>query len=139
MCWPTSTVTSRRSLHTVRWFRPASSTPDRARPRPTELSQGAGLLPSTTVTEVTVTDRGGVPAGVASVVLNVTVTEPTQAGFITVYPCGIPRPLASNLNYNVGTTVANAVIVKVGSGGKVCLYNSNPTQLIADVNGYFPV
>jgi hypothetical protein len=101
-------------------------------------SQGAGLLPSTTATEVTVTDRGGVPAGVESVVLNVTVTGPTQAGFITVYPCGIPRPLASNLNYGVGTTVANAVIVKVGTGGKVCLYNSNPTQLIADVNGYFP-
>jgi hypothetical protein len=101
-------------------------------------SQGADLLPSTTVTEVTVTDRGGVPAGVGSVVLNVTVTEPTQAGFITVYPCGIARPLASNLNYNVGSTVANAVIVKVGTGGKVCLYNSNPTQLIADVNGYFP-
>ena len=65
-------------------------------------------------------------------------TGPTEAGFVTVYPCGIDPPLASNLNYSVGTTAANAVIVKVGAGGKVCLYNSNPTQLIADVSGYFP-
>ncbi len=111
--------------------------------RPGELtvdgqSQGAGLLPSRTITEVTVADRGGVPAGAASVVLNVTVTGPTEPGFVTVYPCGIDRPLASNLNYGVGTTAANAVIVKVGTGGKVCVYNSNPTQLIADVSGYFP-
>ena len=78
------------------------------------------------------------PAGAASVVLNVTVTGPTGAGFVTVYPCGIDRPLASNLNYGVGTTAANAVLVKVGVEGKVCLYNSNPTQLIADVSGYVP-
>jgi len=102
------------------------------------LSLGAGLLPSGTITEVTVTDRGGMPAAAASVVLNVTVTEPTEPGFITVYPCGIDRPLASNLNYGVGTTAANAVIVKVGAGNKVCLFNSNPTQVIADVSGYFP-
>ena len=111
--------------------------------RPGELTvddqfQDAGLLPSRTITEVTVTGRGGVPAGAASVVLNVTVTGPTGAGFVTVYPCGIDRPLASNLNYGVGTTAANAVLVKVGVEGKVCLYNSNPTQLIADVSGYVP-
>ena len=59
-----------------------------------------------------------------TVVLNVTVTDPTAAGFITVYPCGIDTPLASNLNYKDGGTVANAVIAKVGNDGKVCLFNS---------------
>ena len=97
---------------------------------------GAGLLPAGTVTELAVTGRGGVPVGATTVVLNVTVTEPTAPGFITVYPCGITRPLTSNLNYEVGTTTANAAIVQVGTAGTVCLFNSNPTQLVADVSGY---
>ncbi|MEY2415871.1 MAG: hypothetical protein QOH53_1205, partial [Ilumatobacteraceae bacterium] len=97
---------------------------------------GAGLLPAGTVSELTVAGRGGVPANAATVVLNVTVTEPTAAGFITVYPCGISTPLASNLNYGIGTTVAIAAVVQVGSNGKVCLFNSGATQLVVDVNGY---
>jgi hypothetical protein len=70
------------------------------------------------------------------VVLNVTVIDSVAEGFVTVYPCGIPRPLASNLNYVVGTTVANAVIVKVGVDGKVCVFNTGSTHLAVDVNGY---
>jgi hypothetical protein len=87
---------------------------------------------------LTVTNRGGVPNNAGTVVLNVTVTEPTSAGFVTVYPCGIATPLASNLNYEAGTTVANAVVVKVGADGKVCLFNSRSSQLVVDVNGFFP-
>ena len=99
---------------------------------------GAGLRPANSITELYVDGRGGVPVGAATVVLNVTVTEPTAPGFVTVYPCGIDPPLASNLNYRSGATVANAVIVKVGAGGKVCLLNTGPTQLVVDVNGYLP-
>jgi len=66
------------------------------------------------------------------------VTGPTSDDIITVYPCGIPTPLASNLNYGSGTTVANAVFAKVGTDGKVCLFNSAPTQVVVDVNGFFP-
>jgi hypothetical protein len=99
---------------------------------------GAGLREAGEVTELTVANRGGVPAGASTVVLNVTVTGPPAPGFVTVYPCGIATPLASNLNYIAGSTVANAVIVKVGSDDKVCLFNSSPTHLVVDVNGYFP-
>jgi hypothetical protein len=59
-----------------------------------------------------VTGRGGVPADAAAVVLNVTVNEPEQAGFVTAYPCGTPRPNASNLNYVPGQTIPNNVIVR---------------------------
>ena len=99
---------------------------------------GAGLRPANSITELSVSGRGGVAVGAATVVLNVTVTEAIAPGFVTVYPCGIAPPLASNLNYRSGATVANAVIVKVGSGGKVCLLNTGPTQLVVDVNGYLP-
>jgi hypothetical protein len=84
--------------------------------------------------------RAGLPAaGVGAVVLNVTVTEPTQSGFITAYPSGTPQPLASNLNFTSGLTVPNLVITKVGADGAVDLFNSaGQTQLVADVAGWFP-
>lgn len=98
--------------------------------------QGGGLRSQNSVLALDVTGRGGVPTGATTAVLNITVTESTAGGFITVYPCGIDPPLASNLNYDVNTTVANAVIVKIGTNGQVCLLNSGPTQLVVDVAGY---
>jgi hypothetical protein len=72
------------------------------------------------------------------VVLNVTVTGPTTPSFVTVWPEGASRPLASNLNFVPGQTVPNRVIVKVGTGGKVDLYNlTGSVDLVADVGGYF--
>ncbi len=71
-----------------------------------------------------------------AVVLNVTVTAPTGLGFVTVFPCGSDRPLASNLNYNTAQTVANLVMAQIGDAGKVCIYNEGAaTHLVLDVNG----
>ncbi|NMM25399.1 MAG: hypothetical protein HHJ11_18335 [Phycicoccus sp.] len=87
-----------------------------------------------------VTGRGGVPAsGVSAVVLNVTVTAPTSAGFVTVYGDGSVLPTASNLNFVKGQTVPNLVIAPVGTNGKVDLYNGSggTVQLIGDVSGYY--
>jgi trimeric autotransporter adhesin len=97
---------------------------------------GVGLRAAATTTELVVGGRGGVPASAATVTLNVTSVGSTAQGFVTVYPCDVARPLTSNLNFATGVTVANAVMSKVGAGGKVCLFNSDPTHLIVDVNGY---
>ncbi|MCU1367394.1 MAG: type sorting protein [Ilumatobacteraceae bacterium] len=102
------------------------------------VSNGIGTRPTGSTTELVVGGRGGVAPDAASVVLNVTVTGPQDAGFITVFPCGSDRPNASSVNYVAGQTVPNAVISKVGPGGKVCLYTSAATDLLADVTGYFP-
>jgi hypothetical protein len=87
---------------------------------------------------VKVTDLPGVvPAsGVVAVSMNVTVTEPDGAGYVTVYPCGT-RPLASSLNYVAGQTIPNAVIAPVSTQGEVCFYSTQPTHILADVNGWF--
>lgn len=81
----------------------------------------------------------GIPANVAAVVFNLTVTEARSFGFITAYPSGSLLPDASNLNYEKGQTVPNLVTVPVGPDGEVTLYNrsSGSTQLIADVAGYY--
>jgi GH25 family lysozyme M1 (1,4-beta-N-acetylmuramidase) len=99
-----------------------------------------GPVPSEGTVAVQVDGRGGVPAsGVGAVVLNVTVTRPAAAGFLTVFPDGSPRPGTSNLNFAPGETVPNLVVVPVGSDGKVDVYNEAPgsVQVIADVAGWF--
>jgi hypothetical protein len=87
---------------------------------------------------VKVTDLSGVvPAtGVGAVSMNVTVTEPDGAGYVTVYPCGT-QPNASSLNYVAGQTIPNAVIAPVSAQGEVCFFSQSPTHILADVNGWF--
>ena len=104
---------------------------------------GSGLVPLGSVTVVHVLGRGGVPDNASTAVLNITVTESVAPGFVTVYPCGpspadTDPPLASNLNFVAGQTIPNAVLSKIGNGGDVCIFNSQPTHLITDVAGYFP-
>ncbi len=98
---------------------------------------GVGVRGAGMVTELVVAGRGGVPINASTVVLNVTVTGAQASGFITVFPCGSPRPNASNLNYTAGQSIPNAVVSKVGTSGRVCIFTFSATDLIVDVNGYF--
>ncbi|MFD9307918.1 hypothetical protein ACFWCB_35465 [Streptomyces sp. NPDC060048] len=81
----------------------------------------------------------GVPAGITAVALNVTVTNPRDAGHLTAYPSGQQAPTASNLNFTAGQTVANSVIVPVGQDGKINIRNGAwaGTDVIVDVVGYY--
>ena len=86
---------------------------------------------------LTVAGNGGLPVtGATAVVLNVTVTEAPGPGFLTLWPAGQPLPVASNLNFTAGQTVANLVEVGVGSGGQVSFYASGTVSVIADVEGW---
>ena len=80
----------------------------------------------------------GLPSGTTAVALNVTVTNPTAAGNLTVYPGGLALPDTSNLNYVPGETIANMVVVPLGPANTVTFYNSAGTiDVIADVLGYY--
>jgi hypothetical protein len=80
----------------------------------------------------------GLPAGSTAVALNVTITNPSAAGNLTVYPGGHSLPLASNLNYMPSQTIPNMVLVPLGPGNRLTFYNSAGTvNVIADVLGYF--
>jgi hypothetical protein len=84
-----------------------------------------------------------VPAsGVLAVALNVTVDQPTQPGYLSVFPSGAGTPVASNLNFTPGNPVANFVVVGVGAGGRVSVTAGPPgpsaqTHVIVDVIGYY--
>ena len=67
-----------------------------------------------------------------------TVTNPTSPGFVTVWPSGVAKPVASNLNFVAGQTIPNLVVVQVGANQKVSLFNSaGSADLVADVVGFF--
>jgi hypothetical protein len=88
---------------------------------------------------VEVAGQGGVPeTGVMAVVMNVTVADPTASSHVTAWPTGQGRPVVSNLNFVPGQTAPNLVVVAVGAGGNVNLYNAfGNVHLIVDVAGYY--
>ena len=102
---------------------------------------GTGPLAAQTSMDLVVAGRGGIPAsGVGAVILNVTVTAPSAAGYITAWQTGSLMPWASNLNFAPGQTVANLVISKLGNNGSVSLYNSaGSSDLVVDVVGWLPI
>jgi hypothetical protein len=99
------------------------------------LVAGPGVAPL----NVQVTGAGGIPTtGIAASVVNVTVTNATQASFLTVWPQGVTRPNASDLNWTKGATVPNVVVVKVGATGAVSVFNKAGTvDVIVDASGWY--
>ena len=98
---------------------------------------GKTVGPGSVVT-LQVTGVGGVPPGATAVVANVTVTNPTATSYLTAYPEGSPRPLASNLNFTAKQTVPNRVIVPLLSSGALSIFNAaGSTDVIVDVTGYY--
>ena len=88
---------------------------------------------------VNVLGVGGVPNdGVGAVALNVTAANPTEAGFLTIWPDGRPMPTASSLNFVAGQTVPNAVVSGVGSNGRIAIHNPfGSVHVVVDVTGWF--
>lgn len=81
---------------------------------------------------------GNVPADAVAVALNVTITEPTAPTFVTVWPAGVDRPGTSNLNAFPGDTRPVAVVVKLGDGQAVDLYNfAGASHLVVDLVGSY--
>jgi hypothetical protein len=76
-----------------------------------------------------------VPAGATAVALNVTVTAPQTAGYVSA-AAAVPNG-SSSLNFVAGQTVANLVISKIAPDGTVSIYNGSDgtVQLIADLQG----
>jgi hypothetical protein len=88
------------------------------------------------LTDVAVSVPAPHGATASAAAINVTTTNPTAAGYVTVYPCGQALPLASNLNYVTGQTIANAAIVRLPAGGLVCVHSFVPSNIIVDVDGW---
>jgi acid phosphatase type 7 len=87
---------------------------------------------------VDVLPGSAVPTGATALVINVTATATSGAGFVTAYPAGNTRPLVSNLNIaRSGQTIANLVTVPTGQAGAVRFYSSAGTHLVVDLVGAY--
>lgn len=81
------------------------------------------------------------PAGAAAVLVNLTLTEATLAGFTTAQPCSAVHaaPTQSNGNVSPGGTTANLAVVTVDPDGTFCVTVSAPMHVIVDLQGTFAV
>ena len=83
----------------------------------------------------------GIPASAASVAVNLTTTQASAAGNLTIHRLGIGTPLASSANFPVDKARATNAILGVSSdgSGSIVVVNASPgtVHLILDVTGYF--
>lgn len=89
----------------------------------------------------TVTGVCGIPANATSISVNVTITSPTLAGWLALYPGNGSWPGVSNINFSAGQTRANNAVVFLATdgSGQVAVRNGSngAVHFILDVNGYF--
>jgi len=127
------------------WFGPGAATeyvsiaPVRGLDTRTGTGGTSGRVGAGQTIQLLVAGVNGVPPAISAVVLNVTVTGHSgPESYLTAYPADGGRPLSSNLNFVAGQTRANLVTVRVGSDGKVALYNNaGQVHVVADVQGWF--
>jgi len=105
----------------------------------TRYGIGARKAPVAALSTLTFTVPAGSADAAGAVAMEVTAVNPAAAGFLTVYPAGSPLPTASNLNFQVHQNVPNLVIVKLGIGNKVSIFNGSrgTVDILADLHGSF--
>ena len=88
--------------------------------------------------DLQITGRGGVPAGCAAAVLNVTAVGASSNTYLTVWPNGEGQPYTSSVNVGSGQTAANLVIAKLGADGKLRIRNdAGNAHVLVDVAGFY--
>ncbi len=81
-----------------------------------------------------------VPAGATAVSGNVTITNATSAGFLSIGPTMVAVPKTSTLNVLAGANVANGVTVTLNAGKLSAVWdgtNGSSADVVFDVTGYF--
>ncbi|MCU1502057.1 MAG: hypothetical protein JWM12_1411 [Ilumatobacteraceae bacterium] len=102
----------------------------------TRIGRGALPFQAGSQQRIQVTGTGGVPAGATAVMANVTATEGSADGFVTLWNCAGARPNASTLNFRANRNVPNSATIPLDSAGGICAFAYAGTQLIVDVTGY---
>lgn len=87
---------------------------------------------------------GDTVPGARAVVMNFTVVHPVESGSFVVWPCEASRPSTALIEFRAGQTVANSVVIPLGTSGDLCLRGSAAAHVLIDVAGgvtgdYVPV
>jgi hypothetical protein len=78
----------------------------------------------------------GIPSTAQAYSVNVTVVPKVKLAYLTMFPCGQTQPFVSTLNSDHRVKAA-AAIVPAGTNGAVCIYVTDDTDVVLDINGYF--
>ena len=80
---------------------------------------------------------GNVSTNAAALVLNVTIVNPHNPGFLTAHPARQPRPPTSTVNGGSSTDIAAAMSIVPTTGAGVDVFSNAGADLVADVSGWF--
>lgn len=105
--------------------------------RSLDTRSGLGVFSGTMAVDI-VDSLCGVSYQSLAYVLNATVLPPGPLGYLTLWPHGEDKPLASTLNAVDGAVTSNMAVVPT-SDGVINAFATSPTQLLLDVSGYFAV
>jgi hypothetical protein len=100
-------------------------------------------LQSGVVRTFTVHGQCGIPPSALAVALNVAVTQPSNGGFVTLFPDAGAVPGTSTLNFGGGQTRADNAVLSLATDGsgtlsvRPVLLAGGTVHLILDVTGYF--
>lgn len=104
-----------------------------------------GPVLKATPVSITLGGHGIIPASATGISGNLTVTEQTYAGYITIAPSLDPGvvPAFSTINFPKGDIRANGFYVRLKVDGSLAVvYEASPagstTQFVIDITGYFP-
>jgi hypothetical protein len=121
------------------WFTPASASPATGA---TTLLATAHRLTNTRIAAgatatLTVPGSAGVPSSAHSVLLTLTANGSAR-GYVVAWPAGQTRPGTGNLELRGATLVGTTVLVPLGAGAKVSVFNGSAgtVRLVADVAGW---
>ena len=101
------------------------------------LGATAALLTRGQPQNIRVRNGGSVPVEATAVVLNVTITAPATAGYLSLWSAGEPWPGTSSLNFAPKQTIANLVIAPVTSNYISLMTSAASTDVAIDLFGYY--
>jgi hypothetical protein len=73
----------------------------------------------------------------AAAAINVTAADPAAAGYLTVWPCGSDRPVASSVNFLAGQARGAQATTLLGPGRTLCVFSNAATDIVVDLQGVF--
>jgi hypothetical protein len=92
-------------------------------------------LPAKQQVRLRIAGTSGLPADITAISANFTAVGAPQSGYLTASNCAEVDPSFSTLNYEANDGVPNQAIIPLG-GRDLCLFSSEATDIVIDVNGY---
>jgi hypothetical protein len=86
------------------------------------------------ILDIPLSRASGMPADVRATVVNLTVTDASARGFLTVFPCGEAVPGTSSLNFEPDVATSALAFGATG-GGSLCVFASGRAHVLVDVLG----